>query len=175
MQLPTSAERVPTHTAQRVNERIQRETERSIAYHAQHPDEIDHRLRELDEEWDIERVLETNAATLALSGTLLAMLFGRRWLLLPAVVTGFLLQHGTQGWCPPLPVLRRIGIRTPQEIEAERYALKAIRGDFRSVQSGPEGARDAARATRRQFAPSTDSGPAGGRGARAHEPQSAIG
>ncbi|WP_407921819.1 hypothetical protein, partial [Corallococcus sp. AB049A] len=27
----------------------------------------------------------------------------------------FLLQHGLQGWCPPLPLLRRLGLRTRGE------------------------------------------------------------
>jgi hypothetical protein len=43
---------------------------------------------------------------------------------------GFLLQHAVQGWCPPLPLLRRLGVRTADEINEERYALKALRGDF---------------------------------------------
>lgn len=102
---------------------------------------IDDRLEELDREWDTERTLEVNAATLALSGTLLGAFSSRRWLLLPGVVTAFLLQHGLQGWCPPLLVLRRLGIRTPQEIEAERYALKALRGDFDNAGEGYAAAR----------------------------------
>jgi hypothetical protein len=32
-----------------------------------------------------------------------------------------------------LPLFRRLGIRTVEEIDHERYALKAIRGDFRDV------------------------------------------
>lgn len=52
---------------------------------------------------------------------------------MPAVVAGFLLQHALQGWCPPLPVFRRLGFRTQAEIERERYALKALRGDFDKV------------------------------------------
>ena len=31
---------------------------------------------------------------------------------------------------PLHPVFRRLGIRTQREIELERYALKALRGDF---------------------------------------------
>ena len=54
----------------------------------------------------------------------------RRWLALPAIVTGFLFQHAMQGWCPPLPILRRLGFRTAEEINQERYALKALKGDF---------------------------------------------
>jgi len=49
---------------------------------------------------------------------------------LPAVVGTFLLQHAVQGWCPPLTVFRRLGFRTAGEIARERYALKAMRGDF---------------------------------------------
>jgi hypothetical protein len=38
-----------------------------------------------------------------------------------------------QGWCPPLPILRSLGVRTADEINEERYALKALRGDFADV------------------------------------------
>src|SRR5438874_9255842 len=40
--------------------------------------------------------------------------------------------------CPPVPVLRRKGVRTRREIDAERYALKALRGDFSSVQANAD-------------------------------------
>jgi hypothetical protein len=43
------------------------------------------------------------------------------------------LQHAVQGWCPPIPVLRRFGFRTADEINRERYALKALRGDFDGI------------------------------------------
>jgi hypothetical protein len=45
-------------------------------------------------------------------------------------------EHAVQGWCPPIPMLRRLGFRTSFEIEEERQALKAIRGDYRNVQPG---------------------------------------
>lgn len=101
----------------------------SVAYHRKHPGEIPRRLRELDEEWDIERALEANAATLAFAGSVLGATVNRKWLFLPMAVTGFLLQHAVQGWCPPLPLLRRLGFRTVREIEAERDALRKIRAD----------------------------------------------
>lgn len=88
------------------------------------------RINELEREWDIERVLETNAALLGASGVLLVATSGRRWLLLPAVVTTFLLQHALQGWCPPLALLRRLGFRTRREIDLELHAIKALRGDY---------------------------------------------
>ena len=55
------------------------------------------------------------------------------WFALPALVTAFLFQHAVQGWCPPVPVLRRMGFRAAHEIEQERTALKALRGDFNAV------------------------------------------
>jgi hypothetical protein len=94
---------------------------------------IDRRLAELDREWDIERTLEANAATAVLIGSALGALVDRRFFAFPAVVAGFLLQHAVQGWCPPLPLFRRAGVRTASEIDYERYALKAIRGDFANV------------------------------------------
>ena len=60
----------------------------------------------------------------------------RKFLIVPGVVFGFLLQHAVQGWCPPLPVFRRLGERTRKEINRENYALKALRGDFDRV-GGP--------------------------------------
>ena len=123
-------DRVERQTADEVSRAIRRRTESRISYFADHPGEIDRRLDQLDAEWDVERVLEANASTLALSGTLLGLTRSRAWFVLPVAVAGFLLQHSIQGWCPPLPVLRRLGFRTRKEIEQERYALLALRGDF---------------------------------------------
>jgi hypothetical protein len=54
--------------------------------------------------------------------------------LLPGgVVLPFLFQYAVQGWCPPVPLFRRIGVRTRGEIDGEKFALKALRGDFGSV------------------------------------------
>ncbi len=135
--LPGTPERVPRHTAEDVNRRIEQDVANSVRYHAARPDRIDQRLRELDREWDIERTLEANAATLALAGTLLGIFVDRRFLILPAAVTAFLLQHALQGWCPPVPFFRKRGIRTMREIDTERYALKALRGDFGPIGPGP--------------------------------------
>jgi hypothetical protein len=143
MRIQSSARRVPANTAEHVNRRLRMMTEANIHYYARHPEEIDARLRELDEEWDIERVIQANASGLALGGSLLGLLLNKRWLILPIGVTAFLLQHALQGWCPPVPILRRLGVRTTQEIEAERYALKALRGDFEDVPSGEEGLEQA--------------------------------
>ena len=46
-----------------------------------------------------------------------------------------MLLHATHGWYPLLPLLRRLVVRTRDEIDRERFALKALRGDFEGVRS----------------------------------------
>lgn len=133
--LPDTAQRVPAHTSEEINTRIRLNMEENVARCAAAGSEaIERRLLELDREWDIERMLETNASTLALIGLGMGAFVDRRFFVLPALVMGFLLQHAVQGWCPPLPVLRRLGFRTQSEIDEERYALKTLRGDFSGVE-----------------------------------------
>lgn len=134
MIMSPTATRVEEHTDSEINEEIYRRTKNNVAlYAAAGLPAIDRRLKELDEEWDIERVLEANAASFSLIGLALGAFLDRRWFLFPVAVTGFLLQHAIQGWCPPVPVFRRMGIRTTNEIQQERHALKALRGDYRGV------------------------------------------
>lgn len=122
--------RVEQNTKDSVNDAIRRQIEANIGYYSQRLDSIERRLDELEREWDIERALEANAASASLVGIVLASR-DRRWLLLPLIVASFLLQHALQGWCPPLPMLRRLGFRTASEIESERVGLRQARGDFR--------------------------------------------
>lgn len=93
----TTANRVSAQTSDEINRRLRLQMEERLAYYETHPDEIDTRLAELDREWDIERTLEANASTLAFTGTMLAATGDRRWLALPAIVTGFLFQHAISG------------------------------------------------------------------------------
>lgn len=124
-------DRVQRNTADEINERVKRETEERVkTYEARSGEEITRRIEELDREWDIERWLETNASTLALTGVTLGILHSKKWLVVPGIVLPFLLQHALQGWCPPLPLMRRFGIRTSEEIEREKYVLKVLRGDL---------------------------------------------
>jgi hypothetical protein len=133
MTLSKSATRVREHTSDEINDQIRQQTERNISYYALHPELIEERLAELDEEWDVERALETGSSSLSLLGLTLGFTVSRKWFLLPLTVQGFFLQHALQGWCPPLPLFRRLGLRTQSEIATERYALKALRGDFRNL------------------------------------------
>ena len=132
--IASTVQRVPDNTSRCVNERIRERTERNVALYASRGSAaIEHRLRDLDQEWDIERVIEANASIICLVGLTLGASVDRKWFFLPAAVSGFLLQHAVQGWCPPVPILRELGVRTASEIDYERYALKAVRGDFRDV------------------------------------------
>lgn len=121
-------------TEESINEMIEADARLRVGGASiQSADEISHRIRELDEEWDIERWLEFNASSLALFGTVLGLFRHRKYLLIPGVVLPFLLNHSVNGWCPPIPLLRRLGIRTRREIDHEKYALKALRGDFSGI------------------------------------------
>ena len=133
--ISSTAKRVTANTDARVNRQIERRTAENVAACAELGREaIDQRLAELDEEWDVERTLETMAPAFTLFGLGMSIVRRRsRWLGLPMLVQSFFLQHAIQGWCPPLAVLRRLGFRTAGEIDAERNALKALRGDYRNV------------------------------------------
>ena len=135
--LPNTDERVSRHTSPSVNRRLRKSTVESLQrFVGADRATIDARIEELRGEWDIERTLEANAATIALAGVILGAAVDRRWLMLPAAVSAFLLQHALQGWCPPIHLLRRLGFRTATEIEQERYALRILRGDFDAMAGG---------------------------------------
>lgn len=134
--VPATATRVEAHTAPRLNERIHADLQERLAAYQSSDGRalIDSRLRELDREWDVERVLQTNFAALSLVGLALASRVDKRWLILALGVPAFMVQHALQGWCPPLALLRRLGVRTAREIGDERFALQSLRGDFTTVE-----------------------------------------
>jgi len=120
----TNLPRVRRASSDRINRQIDQLTDANIArYRRMSPEVIQRRIAALDKEWDVERVLEVNASTLALTGLILGLSKSAKWFIVPGVVLPFLLQHALQGWCPPLPILRRLGIRTRGEIDREKYAL----------------------------------------------------
>ena len=132
-------DRVREHSPQKSNERIDRATQRRVLRAGgESKAALARRLEQLDTEWDMERVLETNAAALALGGVLLGLFVNRKFFAIPCFVLPFLLQHAIQGWCPPIPMFRSRGVRTRKEIDTEKFAVKALRGDF----AGLEGQAD---------------------------------
>src|SRR5206468_8883378 len=132
-------DRVRAQTCPEVLQQIDARIEERIRFYATQPPEvISRRIEELEREWDLERWLETNASGLALGGLLLGAMAGRKWLLLTFGALAVLLQHALQGWCLPVPAMRRMGVRTRGEIDREKYALKILRGDFNSIAADPE-------------------------------------
>jgi hypothetical protein len=129
-------DRVRKHTSASVNQQIDAKMLAQVEEYARRSDaDISQRLESLEKEWDTERILEANASVLAFLGLILGITVNSNWLWLPGVVLPFLCQHDVQGWCPPLPVIRRLGVRTPYEIAQEKYALKSLRGDFSNLPS----------------------------------------
>lgn len=76
---------------------------------------VEDRLARLDREWNVARTIKASAASIALAGVALGLFVRARWLLVPAAIVGLALH------------LRRSGLRTRMEIEAERRVLRAIR------------------------------------------------
>lgn len=122
-----TATRVPRHTSPSVNAAIESLIERNVAFYRSNPSLIGKRLAELDREWDIERVLATGSSTLTLTGLFLGTSVNKKWLWLSLGVQAFYVQHALQGWCPPLPIFRRLGVRSVDEINQERQGLISIR------------------------------------------------
>lgn len=107
--------RIDVQTAYNIS-RYKRQDKRIIA----------RRIEELDGEWDVERVLQVHGTALTLTGLVLGLTVNKKWLLLPGIMLPMLLQQGIQGWCPPLPLLRRLGLRTRLEINREKHALEPL-------------------------------------------------
>lgn len=129
--LPSTSQRVFLRTDPLINAEIRKQTLRNLnIFKNCDSEEISERIRALNLEWDTERVLEVNAAMLVALSSYLGIRTSRIWFLLTGAVAVFMLQHALWGWCPPLPFIRKWGVRTAEEIYEEISALKAIRGDF---------------------------------------------
>ncbi|NMM63758.1 DUF2892 domain-containing protein [Clostridium sp. P21] len=124
---PATTKRVEFNTDKDINNEIKRETLENIAYYIGKDDsEILSRIEELDKEWDIERLLEANAASIVSLSTIFGFTINKKWFALSGMVGGFLLYHALYGWCPPVPIFRRLGIRTSSEINYEKESLKNL-------------------------------------------------
>jgi hypothetical protein len=125
-----------------MKEQVHDETsERLARLEYANPHDLTYRLVELDQEWDVERILQFGFSGIVLGGITLSKLSNKKWIVFPCLAAGFLMQQLVAGWCPPFLVLRRLGFRTAAEINRERMALKIMRGDFAhlGVASGQAG------------------------------------
>jgi hypothetical protein len=94
---------------------------------------LEQRLKDLSGEWGIERVVAGGCGVAILGGLLLVAALGPAWVALPGVFAILLVMQAFAGWTPMVPLLRQMGLRRSCEIAHERYALKALRGDFHRV------------------------------------------
>ncbi|SEM54532.1 Protein of unknown function [Mesobacillus persicus] len=128
--LPPTTTKVNRNTADSINDSIQEQTNLNLNdYKTKSKEEIQARLHKLDHEWDTERVLEVNFASIVLISSLYGLLGRKKWLVLSGIASVFMIQHALQGWCPPLAVIRRLKVRTAAEINLERNGLKELLED----------------------------------------------
>ena len=135
--LPPTTERVQRNTENNLNKAIQEQTVFNLnkLKYAEDGD-LSERIETLNKEWDTERFLETNAAAIILLCSILGLKKSKAFLF-PGTISFFLLQHALQGWSPPLPIIRKLGIRTADEINNEKTAGKMMRGDFSTIPDTP--------------------------------------
>lgn len=100
------------------------------------PETTRRRLEALDRESDVDRTVEAEAATMGLIGLAVGTFVRPGFLALPATVGAAVFLFGACGAYPLLPIFRRLGIRTAREIQRERHAVKALRGDFDALPDG---------------------------------------
>lgn len=133
--IPT-AQRVEWNTSAQLAQEIEDQLKENISRYL-HADRtlIDQRLKELDAEWNVERLIETEAPSMIALGIALGLGQDRRWFALSAMAASMVILHSFQGWYPLLPLFRRLGIRSQNEIEQERSALRVLRGDHEAYRS----------------------------------------
>jgi hypothetical protein len=99
---------------------------------------IDERIRALEDEWDVERAVTVALSGAGVAGLVVGLLGSRVWRLLAWIALPLLFLFGQDKWKPSEGILKSLGLRSRREIQDEKYALKALRGDFRDVEPEPE-------------------------------------
>lgn len=117
--------------------KAEQEIQENLNHYYHDRDQITLRLAELDEEWDIERLLQAHGAALTLSGVIFGLIADKKWFALPIAASVVLLAGIFQRRSYSYPLLHKLGLRTREEINKEKYALKAIRGDFKYLLDVP--------------------------------------
>ena len=132
--LPPTTQRVFLNTSPNVNAKIRNQTIETLdSYKHSSEKVLTDKIIKLNSEWDTERFLEANAASIVMVSTILGLKLSKYWFILTGTVGLFLLQHALQGWCPPVPLIRKMGMRTSEEIKNEKIALKILRNDFTNI------------------------------------------
>ena len=120
-------------------------TYHNLEKYSEKPDLINQRVADLNQEWDIERITVIVVSVISLCGMGLAAFVHINWLMLSALITLFLIQDVIWGKGLFHMLLRRFGKRGLLEIQSERHALKALRGDYSHVDSPADALEDSIR------------------------------
>jgi hypothetical protein len=96
------------------------------------PQAITDRLAQLDREWSAGRMTKATIGVLIVAGLGLALL-SPWWLLLPAVGGLSLLEYlfSRTSWLGA--AFRGLGFRSGADVDQEKFALRALRGDFKHL------------------------------------------
>jgi hypothetical protein len=102
------------------------------------PQAITDRLNEIENEWSAGRMTKVTLGVVILIGLALAATVSVWWLILPSVGALFLLQYllTRTSWLGA--AFHELGLRTGTQIAQEKFALKALRGDFRHLPTALE-------------------------------------
>jgi hypothetical protein len=115
---------------------IDRDTARSIQYYSGRPIQlVSQRIEELEQEIPLEAFVYRGGAILTIASLTLLLLRHKTrtaWTLAVAVAA-LQLQYSYQGRNALTDILRKRGYRSRKEIEAEKYSLEALRGDFAAL------------------------------------------
>lgn len=122
-----------------IDERVKEDIRK---YADQGREAIDKRINELDHSWDMERTMQLNTAILVLGGILLYK-NNKKWAILSIFATAILAQQALMGNCGVFKFLNVFGVRSRKEIDKEKFALKALRGDFDNIRNDIEKAWEA--------------------------------
>ena len=106
-------------------------TQENINHYYHNKSHISNRLKQLEKETSIEQIFQLHDAANVSAGLLLTVATGKKkWLLLPLLVTVVQSVQAVNGFRLGTALLRKYGFRTKADIDKEKYALKALRGDF---------------------------------------------
>jgi hypothetical protein len=94
---------------------------------------IDARLAELEDEWSAGRAAKGFLSVCILAGTVLTATVGGWWILMPVIAGLFLFEYLFTRTSVLVRAVHGLGFRTRPQIEQEKFALRTLRGDFRTL------------------------------------------
>ncbi len=105
-------------------------------------DALTDRIAGFDREWDAEKFVNVSLSGLGIFGLVTGLVGSRLGRLILWIATPLLLLHALGKWQAPEGAVRSAGFRPRKEIDEEKYALKALRGDFKGLESAAGGDED---------------------------------